>query len=51
MTEYQIGKDMEALTKKVEMIEGMLSEIYSLVKYNFDNGVLKEPTEPKKDKE
>jgi hypothetical protein len=50
MTDYQIGRDIEKLEKKVEMIEGMLGEIYSLVKFNFDKGVLKEPVESK-DKE
>jgi len=43
MTEYQVGKDIEKIEQRLKVLETMLEEIYSVVKYNFDTGVLKEP--------
>lgn len=48
MSEYEIGKEVGELARKVETMESLMEQVYAVVEHNLKNKILKElPVEKK----
>lgn len=46
--EYQIGIDIANLKKELQLMQGLVQQLYGIVEYNIKSGKLEEPKEEKR---
>lgn len=43
MSSYEIGKDFANMQRELEVMRGLLEQLYGIVEHNLKEGTLKEP--------